>query len=142
MGKVNFFRYNHLRVDLYTPELARANPSYVFFFGDNTYRKGLGGQACIRMESNAIGIITKVAPSDTPASYFYDEHEPLYKWLLEAEHGRISRLLDSMPHVDTLVFPSAGLGTGLADMPRRSPKCYAALQDFLWQKFGVSNVAK
>jgi hypothetical protein len=39
----------------------------------------------------------------------------------------------------TLVFPSAGIGTGLAKMPEKSPIIYAEMCDILLKHFGVRN---
>jgi len=42
----------------------------MYIFGDNTYRVGKSGQAIIRDENNAFGIVTKVAPSNDTNAFF------------------------------------------------------------------------
>lgn len=56
-----------------SPQLLRENPNYLFVFGDNTLRYGKGGQAVIRDEPNAFGIVTKLKPSTSNDSYMTDK---------------------------------------------------------------------
>jgi hypothetical protein len=52
----------------------RNNPDFMFLFGDNLQRTGLGGQAKeMRGEFNAIGIATKKSPSLSDDAFFTDE---------------------------------------------------------------------
>lgn len=103
----------------------RANLDKVFLFGDNLEGKGFGGQAKeMRGEPNAIGIPTKKSPAMTPDSFFTDAE---YK----ANIAAIDAAFAKIPMGKTVVIPAVGLGTGLADMKRRSPKTFSYLQSKL-----------
>ncbi len=98
-------------------------PEKLFAFGDNIARKGLGGQAAAcRGEPNAVGIPTKWKPSMTPDSFFSDAD--LEFWLKESYQDRI-RLLDFK---GIIVWPSNGIGTGLACLPIKAPRIYAEIK--------------
>ena len=56
----------------YSVQDVRANPDKIFVFGDNSIRQGTGGQAQIRHEPNAVGIMTKKFPRYTPDAFLYD----------------------------------------------------------------------
>lgn len=57
-----------------TREDLKNNSKTIYLFGDNDYRKGLGGQAReMRGEPNAIGIRTKKYPSNQPKSFYTDK---------------------------------------------------------------------
>lgn len=117
--------------DHYSVDLCRANPAKVYVFGDNLIRAGTAGQACIRKEPNAFGVPTKRYPATTEHSYFHDAP-------CEREHVlRALRDLYAMARVRDIVFPSAGLGTGLAKMPEKSPLIYAEMCQILHKHFGV-----
>lgn len=102
----------------------RRNPQVTYVFGDNVARVGMGGQAAeMRHEPNAIGVATKMRPN----AYFGEEAieimaqkkiidedmKPLFKDLLE---GRI------------VVWPSDGIGTGLAELPSRAPTTHEYIE--------------
>lgn len=99
----------------------QANPSALYVFGDNEQRWGLGGQAreC-RGEPNAVGVATLKAPGE-----FWNERD--------VAHQNAVIDADMMPVFEALaagrlvVFPLDGIGTGLADLERRSPTTFAHL---------------
>ena len=107
----------------------RAHPERLFLFGDNEQRSGLGGQArCCREHPNAVGIATKRAPSRAPDAYWSD-----------ADFARVTAIIDAdlepaFAHArggGAVVCPSAGLGTGLSELPTRAPRVFAHLRQRL-----------
>ncbi len=111
-------------------ELLRANPARVYVFGDNLLKRGTAGQAIIRAEPNAFGIPTKRLPSMSERAFFSDrddEREALLSALRE---------LFVLAKTREIVFPEAGLGTGLAQMARRSPMIYRQMCEILQEHFG------
>ena len=105
------------------------NPEVKYLFGDNTLRKGRGGQAKeMRGEPNAIGVATKRLPSQMENSFFSD-----------AEHVENCRIIlaDLKPAFDhvraggVLVIPEDGLGTGLSELPTRAPMTNSYLESVL-----------
>lgn len=117
--------------EYYTPELLQLNPDTLYVFGDNSYRTGCGGQAIIRHEPNAFGIVTKLLPSQLPHSYFYDG--AIATAMIESD---IKALTLIQPHYN-IAFPAQGIGTGLSDMPARCPELYAHMMQLLHNHFGV-----
>lgn len=114
----------------------RAVPDWTFIFGDNAVRRGLGGQAKeMRGEPNALGIITKWLPSNTPDAYFTDE-------LLEAQVGMIDngidKLRDLLIQKKTVVFPGYGIGTGRSGMADKAPRTWTYLNTRL-DELGIRN---
>lgn len=110
----------------------RRNPHKLFLFGDNLQRRGLGGQAReMRGEPNAIGIPTKKRPARTPDAYFTDEEFDANRAAIDrAFLEMVERLLASVgPSI--LVIPSAGLGTGRAELKQRAPRTFAYLENRL-----------
>lgn len=105
----------------YTPADCRAHPDTYFVFGDNLAGWGKAGQACIRGEPNAIGVPTKISPTE----YFTDT-TPGALLAIDAAFDRIEQEL-RMGH--DVVVPAAGLGTGLAQMPRRAPRILAYIRE-------------
>ncbi len=102
------------------------HPGRLYLFGDNEARRGLGGLARIcRGQCNALGIATKRFPSRAPDAYWSD-----------TEFGRFTTIIDADPapafaHAragGTVVCPTAGLGTGLAELPTRALRVFAHLR--------------
>lgn len=119
--------------DQYTPELLRNNPEKMYVFGDNMKRYGKRGQAIIRGEPNAFGVATKRYPSMDDWAFFsdkYDEYEAVVNDL---------RNLYRLGKEYTIVFPSAGIGTGLAKMKERSPGVWHNMSFLLSTHFGYAN---
>lgn len=119
--------------DELTVDLCRANPVKVFVFGDNLAGYGTAGQACIRNEVNAFGIPTKRYPSMGLGAFFSDSE-------CEKEHVLNSlRDLYVLSKRHTIVFPTSGVGTGLAKMQEYSPIIYSKMCEILLKHFGVKN---
>ena len=110
------------------------NPNKIYIFGDNLCGIGKGGQAIIRDCSNAFGIPTKRAPSMNSNAFFSDRFDEY-----EAIKAKIEKLitLDRYKTDITFVFPTAGLGTGLAKMNQTSPKLFEYMNKTLYKFFGV-----
>ena len=107
----------------YTLLLLRSFPDEIFIFGDNIERHGYGGQAAIRGEPNARGVVTKRAPSDEPDAFMSDCSDDLFHVLADLE------FLVGLSFSRNLVLPvldtgHTSLGCGLADLPNRAPRLY------------------
>lgn len=107
----------------------RLNPSWMYLFGDNEMRTGLGGQAKhMRGEHNAVGIRTKYIPAMTPQSFWVETPEE------DGHRWRMMIMEDLFPAVaklragGTVVIPANGIGTGLSDLQRTAPRTYNYLQ--------------
>lgn len=113
-------------MEKFSTQVCRDNPTWAFVFGDNAERWGFKGQAVIRSEPNAIGVRTKWAPKTYETSYFHDsQYDSIIKMIDEDFEGIFELLAAGC----TVVFPEAGLGTGLAELPQRAPKVYEYLVD-------------
>tara|TARA_R110000851_G_scaffold41082_12_gene103366 strand:- start:1929 stop:2402 length:474 start_codon:yes stop_codon:yes gene_type:complete len=107
------------RIDL------QRNPQVMYLFGDNTLRRGMGGQAKeMRGEPNAVGVATKKLPSQMENSYFSDDHfnEYMLTMWIDLRPAYIRIVNDG-----TLIIPTDGLGTGLSKLPELAPRLNAAL---------------
>lgn len=101
-----------------------ANPDALFLFGDNLERRGHGGQAYqMRGEPNTLGIPTKRAPKMSSDAFFsnddLDEVTPIIR----------AAFAEAAKWPGPIVVPLDGLGTGLAELPTRSPKIYQLILD-------------
>lgn len=106
-----------LFIDRYT---MRAQPQHFFIFGDNLTRQGLGGQAKeMRGEPNGIGLITKRRPSNAPSAFLSDSD---LQWLPRENNTALFILRRHCQQGLTVVWPEAGIGTGLADLANHAPK--------------------
>lgn len=117
----------------YTPELCMKHQDSIFVFGDNLIGKGQAGQACIRYCPNAFGIPTKRLPSMAFYAFFSDQQE---------EMGAVREAIERLKYLawsKNVVFPAAGIGTGLARMQEHSPKTWEWLCRALWEEFGYYN---
>lgn len=110
------YQYRIYRKDL------KANPDFLYIFGDNLSRQGLGGQAKeMRDEVNAFGIATKRSITHNyPEDYFFDDQEDVTIILYE-EFERLKKTIRENAY-RTIVWPLDGIGTGLARMPEFAPK--------------------
>jgi hypothetical protein len=107
-----------------TRDMMRAEPQTLFVFGDNLSRFGMGGQAKeMRGESNAIGLPTKRSPTKylTDADISRVQH---------ATRDDINTLKWQLENGGIVVWPSDGIGTGLANLHWHAPsieKFYAVV---------------
>lgn len=116
-----------------TVRKCRDQPGYVYVFGDNLAGYGTAGQACIRKEPNAFGIPTKRYPSMEDGAFFTDQQ-------CEREHVlKALRELYTLARHTTIVFPSKGIGTGMAKMKQSSPKLFAEMNNILLKHFNIRN---
>lgn len=107
------------RVKFYTVEKVQSNPQLLFVYGDNLQRYGKKGQAVIRDLPNTLGISTKYKPTMDEDAFFSDKEVEFS--IIDNEIRRLREAFREGAYTG-LVFPSDGLGTGLAELPRRSPK--------------------
>lgn len=114
----------------YSKELLRMYPEKIFVFGDNMKRYGKGGQAVIRDEPNAYGIATKRYPSMEDWAFFSDKNDEFDCVLNDL------RRLYVLSRTHTVVFPKAGIGTGLAQMEGKSFALWSKMNSILKDYFG------
>lgn len=110
-----------------------ANPTVTYVFGDNMARVGFGGQAAeMRGEPNAFGIPTCRAPGIKYRPVM-DQVACLVQWRMDCFH------LEHKIHHGIVVFPSDGIGTGLARMPFNLKR---VLDEILLDTCGIVNGPK
>lgn len=105
--------------------LCRQNPDALVVFGDNLAGWGKGGQAVIRDEPNAVGIPTKRAPRRDAAAFLTDADLPMIQTAAAPIFARLRAHLEAG---GTVIWPTNGIGTGLADLPARAPRIWAMLE--------------
>jgi hypothetical protein len=111
-----------------TRQMLRDEPNTLFVFGDNLAEYGLGGQAKeMRGEPNAVGIPTKRAPT-MKANAFFDNSDACLAAVKPTILARFSLLDYHLSKGGTVVFPEAGIGSGLADLATKSPKIWNLIQ--------------
>lgn len=120
-------------------EQCRVNFDCLFIFGDNLEREGMGGQAVIREQTNAIGLATKKKPSSSPDAYFIDEEFKENCQIIEEEIVKIWNYAKEHDY-KAIAFPYMGLGTGLSDMPHKCPRTFFYLCTRLFEEFKFNNV--
>ncbi len=120
-------------VSRYTNTDVKNNPNKIYVFGDNTQRKGTGGQAQIRNNENAFGIATKLQPNNSAAAFMSDNDLQSNKDVIDSDIAKIKA--DGRK----LVFPKDGFGTGLAKLKEKAPKTYDYLKQRLQEEFGFNN---
>ena len=104
-----------------TREFVRSHADFLFVFGDNLARKGLGGQAReMRGEPNTIGIVTKRSPSMDSDAFFSDSdaHSVIIMGAIKDAFRIIEFHLLSG---EVVVIPKNGVGGGLANLPINAP---------------------
>lgn len=120
------FFHSHIRA-----AQIKAAPLQRFVFGDNLKRIGSGGQAFeMRGHPNSIGVATKKAPTYNPEDFFTDDelHENIRIF-----HTDLAPAIDWLKQGGTVVIPSAGLGTGLSELPKRAPITNTYLNNLLFK---------
>ncbi len=110
--------------DHITRAMLKAEPDTLFVFGDNLARLGLGGQVKeMRGEPNAVGIPTKATPRMGDGAFFSDAD--FIQWANAAARDVLRLCL----HQGTIVWPSAGIGTGLAQLEERAPLIWKSIEE-------------
>lgn len=118
-----------IKLNKITRTYVKAQPHYTFVFGDNELRKGMGGQAYeMRGEPNTIGVRTKKLPNKNPEAYWTDDNYLSNCRMIDEDINRIRKVLEAGGSV---VFPAAGIGTGLSEMAKYCPKTFRYLNDQL-----------
>lgn len=103
--------------------MLQAEPEKLFVFGDNFQRRGFGGQAKeMRGEPNAVGIPTKRFPSMAEESFLTDNLLTL--WGVNSG----AAIIKLLGFEGVIVWPAAGIGTGLAELEKRAPRIWRAIQ--------------
>lgn len=123
--------------NFYSVELCNKYPKHLFVFGDNTLRVGKGGQAQIRDCRNAIGIATKKSPGMKETDFFDDKELVINQKIILEDIEKIIQKFNG-GDFNGIVFPGNGLGTGLAELPKRAPKTNQILLNALYVKFGLN----
>ena len=121
--------------------MLKREPNALFVFGDNLQRKGLGGQAKeMRGEPNAVGIPTKRSPGMEPQDFLYECD--LAEWC-HAVDLNMSRLIHWQ---ELIVWPTAGIGTGLAQLHQHAPSISRELDIFktilITEPFDFSRISR
>lgn len=122
-------KFNNFEIaEKITRKYVKENPDKIFLFGDNVNQSGYGGQAReMRGEPNAIGIPTKHAPNTENWAYFTDKGLDENKEAIDKAFAKLAKF----PPDTIIVFPKAGIGTGLAELNERAPQTFAYLQEKL-----------
>ncbi len=116
------------RVKHITREMLRAEPDTLFVFGDNMARRGLGGQAReMRGEPNAVGIPTKHRPAMDDHAFLADEDLPFVRPVIMKA---FARLQEHALAGGKIVWPADGIGTGMAELPKRAPLIWKQIEEF------------
>jgi len=112
-----------------TRQMLKDEPETFFVFGDNILGLGYGGQAKeMRGEPNAFGIPTKYK-SSMKSDAFFDDSDACYDAVSPIIKFRFNVLFNLLRSGrKTVVFPQAGIGTGLADLERKAPRIWALIQ--------------
>jgi hypothetical protein len=122
-------------VNRYSIEDTKNNLDKIYVFGDNTKRVGTAGQASIRNSVNAVGIATKLIPSNNESSFMSDNDFESNKQFIDSDINKLIEKSDEK----IIVFPKDGLGTGLAKLKEKAPQTYQYLKDQLLENFGFDN---
>lgn len=108
-----------------TRDMLKAERATLFVFGDNLARWGKGGQAAaMRDEPNAVGLPTKRSPH----AFLTDRDLGSVK---EATKRDIKRLEFQLLCGGVVVWPAAGIGTGLAELATKAPAVAAFYEALL-----------
>jgi hypothetical protein len=123
-----------------TRQDSKNNPNALFVFGDNDMRKGYGGLAKeLRGEPNAVGIRVKKSPLLQEGAYYTDEEYEQNCKKISDDIQKIVKSVDSGEY-GILVFPTNGIGTGLAKMRFYCPNTFFFLNQTLNKSLSIRNV--
>lgn len=129
---------NAIYLDHITRNDVRNNRHLLFIFGDNDARAGFGGQAKeMRGEINSHGIRVKKLPEMGMNAFYTDieYNENIRK--IKTDVDGIMWLVKNEA-CQGLVIPSAGIGTGFAQLANRAPKTAKFLDD-LFKSYDLLN---
>ena len=126
----------------YSVDLCRQYPKFIWVFGDNLKGFGMGGQAIIRNEPNAVGIPTKRTPDNGPTAFFDDGNTADWLALIMK-----TRYVEELIRKQRVVIPVTSeqrisLGCGLANLPYHGPLMYAFLERWMQQMMEDHDYAK
>jgi hypothetical protein len=114
------------------------NPTWLFVFGDNDIRTGYGGQAKeMRGFINSFGIRVKKHPASTQQAFYSDEEYEENTSKIREDINKIVRSVSNGVYIG-VVAPSAGIGTGLAQLKERAPRTAEFLKQALAEE-GIQN---
>ena len=129
-----------IQKEWYSVEQCLANPNKLYVFGDNSLRIGKGGQAQIRDCKNSYGIATKYTPRMDNEAFFSDKPDQAEIVFNDIKELYEFYITDKTDIIDTIVFPADGLGTGLSEMPLRSPKMFKWLHETISLLFDINYI--
>ena len=113
-------------IDRYDRAMILANQQALFVFGDNLERVGYGGQAAEARDCpNAVGIPTKISPSEYIFDDQVEEDRDRFRIPIEKAFGKLVAHLDEG---GTVVWPKDGVGTGLARLDVTAPKLFSLIE--------------
>ena len=108
----------------YSHGTLKARKDCLFLYGDNEDHAGRNGQAIIRDEPNTAGIVTKRRPYMNEDSFYDDnDYESNIASIDNSFDDAVKRINQNSSYKFVMI-PVAGLGTGLAQLPSRSPKTF------------------
>lgn len=118
-----------LTVKRYAREEIRANPDYLYIFGDNYERMGMGGQAKeARGEPNVVGVRTKRKATYGEDAFLTDN---TYAYNCSAIINDFGHVLEYLKNGGTVVWPADGIGTGLANLKQNAPKTLEFIESII-----------
>ncbi len=119
--------------ETYNAKTLRARPDCLFLFGDNEDHAGTRGQAIIRHEPNAVGIVTKRRPFMNEDSFYDDEDYESNTAAIDESFEVLRKRIEASGMEYKFIFiPKDGLGTGLAQLPQRAPKTFVYILSLLY----------
>lgn len=112
------------------------NRHLLYIFGDNLQRIGMGGQAKeMRGEPNAFGFATKRNPEHGTDDCYFDDSDECFD-IIRYEIKRFKDRLSSDEYLG-IILPADGLGTGLAELPKRAPKLLEEINNYFYNDLHV-----
>lgn len=127
-----------LQYRIYRSDL-ELNPHVLYVFGDNDQGVGRGGQAKeMRGEPNSFGIPTKKGPGRKPDCYYTDDE---YDANIKKIEFAFKILEQELERGTLVVWPTEGIGTGLANLKDNAPRIAAYIEERflgLVEKYGMT----
>jgi len=117
----------------YNAKTLRARSDCLFLFSDNEDKASTRGQAVIRHEPNAVGIVTKRHPFMNEDSFYDDEDYSNNIAAIDESFENLRKKIEASGMEYKFIFiPKDGLGTGLAQLPQRAPKTFVYILSLLY----------